>query len=173
MSSWQNICYPNTIFVILNLIQDLTRFFFKLCLISFFLFLLCFYFFHKNYYYFSKGRETARSPKPAVSLPLTPSLFGHGLRRCLKNLADSEVNSHYNKILVILNLIQDLTHFFSNIVWFLFFYSFFVFIFFIKIIITSSLLPSSTRICSRLTPFALFSWGALAANKSAWQYFLI
>ena len=70
--------------------------------------------FHKNYYYFSKGRETARSPKPAVSLPLNPSLVGHGLRRCLKNLADSEVNSHYNKILVILNLIQDLTFIFSK-----------------------------------------------------------
>ena len=74
---------------------------FKHCLIFFFITYL-FLFFHKNYYHFSKGRETARSPKPAVSLPLNPSLFGHGLRRCLKNLADSEVNSHYNKIFVIL-----------------------------------------------------------------------
>jgi hypothetical protein len=61
-------------------------------IISFFipsLFLL----FYKNYYYFSKGRETAQSPKPAVSLPLNPSLFGHGLGRCPKNLIASEVNT--------------------------------------------------------------------------------
>ena len=57
----------------------------------FFLSLLYFYFFHKNYYYFTKGKEPARSPKPAVSLPLNPSLLGHGLRRCLKNLPASEI----------------------------------------------------------------------------------
>ena len=38
----------------------------------------------------SKGRETARSPKPSVSLPLNPSLFGHGLGLCPKNLHASK-----------------------------------------------------------------------------------
>ena len=56
-----------------------------------FLFLLYFYFFHKNYYHITKGKEPAQSPKPAVSLPLNPSLLVHGLRRCLKNLPASEI----------------------------------------------------------------------------------
>ena len=59
----------------------------------FFLFLLCFYFFHKNYYYFTKGKEPARSPKPAVSLPLNPFLLGHGSGLRPKNLPASEVSS--------------------------------------------------------------------------------
>ena len=66
-------------------------FFFKKDFDSFFLSLLYFYFFHKNYYHFTKGKEPAQSPKPAVSLPLNPSLLGHGLRRCLKNLPTSEI----------------------------------------------------------------------------------
>ena len=49
-----------------------------------------FLFFYKNYYHFTKGKEPARSPKPAVSFPLNPFLLGHGLRRCLKNLPTSE-----------------------------------------------------------------------------------
>ena len=57
----------------------------------FFLSLLYFYFFHKNYYHFTKGKEPARSPKPAVSLPLTPSLLGHGSGLCPKNLPTSEI----------------------------------------------------------------------------------
>ena len=60
---------------------------------DFFLSLLCFYFFIKIITTSSKGRETARSPKPAVSLPLNPSLFGHGLGLCPKNPLISEVSS--------------------------------------------------------------------------------
>ena len=55
-----------------------------------FLSLLCFYFFIKIITTSSKGRETARSPKPAVSLPLNPSLIGHGLGLCPKNLHASK-----------------------------------------------------------------------------------
>ena len=105
--------------VILNLIQDLTFIFSND--VWFFYHFFVFILFIKIITTSSKGKETARSPKPAVSLPLNPSLFGHGLRRCLKNLLTLEVNSHYNKILVILthilsssvilNLIQDLTFF--------------------------------------------------------------
>ena len=56
-----------------------------------FLSLLYFYFFHKNYYHFTKGKKPARSPKPAVSFPLNPFLFGHGLGLCPKNLPASEI----------------------------------------------------------------------------------
>ena len=107
-------------------------FFFKKDFDSFFLSLLYFYFFHKNYYHFTKGKEPAQSPKPAVSLPLNPSLLGHGLRRCLKNLPTSEIEVSsvsceqirvalfFFKIVfdsflphhVILNSIQDLTFIF-------------------------------------------------------------
>ena len=67
-------------------------YFFKNCFWFFFFFISSlFLFFYKNYYYFTKGKEPARSPKPAVSLPLNPSLLGHGLRRCLKNLPTSEI----------------------------------------------------------------------------------
>ena len=104
--------------VILNLIQDLFLFFqkvfdslfyhttsswtwFRISLLFFsksfwffsFLFLLYFYFFHKNYYHITKGKEPARSPKPAVSLPLNPSLLGHGSGLRPKNLPPSEVSS--------------------------------------------------------------------------------
>ena len=49
----------------------------------------------------SKGKETARSPKPAVSLPLNPSFFGHGLGLCPKNPLISEVSSvSYEQICV-------------------------------------------------------------------------
>ena len=50
-----------------------------------------FLFFHKNYYYFTKGKEPARSPKPAVSFPLNPFLFGHGLGHRPKNPPASEI----------------------------------------------------------------------------------
>ena len=80
-------------------------FFFKRCLIFFsvgiffskgvlillFFNFSFFLFFLQNYYHFTKGKETARSPKPAVSFPLTTFLFGHGLGRCPKNLATLEV----------------------------------------------------------------------------------
>ena len=59
----------------------------------------------------SKGRETARSPKPAVSLPLNPSFFGHGLGRCPKNLLTSEIEVRsvsYEQIRVAFLLIQRL-----------------------------------------------------------------
>ena len=35
--------------------------------------------------------EPAQSPKPAVSLPLNPSLLGHGSGLCPKNLPASEI----------------------------------------------------------------------------------
>ena len=57
------------------------------------LILLFFYFFYKNYYHFTKGKEPARSPKHAVSFPLNPFLFGHGLGLCPKNLVLLEVSS--------------------------------------------------------------------------------
>ena len=153
--------------VILNLIQDLT--FFSNYVWFFFipsLFLL----FYKNYYYFSKGRETAQSPKPAVSLPLNPSLFGHGLGRCPKNLTSSEMNSHYNKILVILTqylsswqnmrhpeldsgshsfFFQTLFDFFSFLLFLLCFY------FFIKIIITSHRKGDYLRVRSPIVPLPI------------------
>ena len=52
-----------------------------------------FLFFLQNYYHFTKGKEPARSPKPAVSFPLNPFLFGHGLGLCPKNLLALEVSS--------------------------------------------------------------------------------
>ena len=68
-----------------------------------FLFLLYFYFFHKNYYYFTKGKEPAQSPKPAVSFPLNPFLFGHGLGHRPKNPPTSKVSSvSYEQIRVAL-----------------------------------------------------------------------
>ena len=99
-----------------------------------FLFLLYFYFFHKNYYHITKGKEPAQSPKPAVSLPLNPSLLGHGSGLRPKNLPTSEVSSvSYKQIrveifflnnvwfflshCVILNSIRDLIFIFSK--WFL------------------------------------------------------
>ena len=44
-----------------------------------------FLFFLKNYYHSTKGMEPARSPKPAVSLPLNPSFLEHGSGLCPKN----------------------------------------------------------------------------------------
>ena len=76
--------------VILNLIQDLI-FFSKSFWFFFFLFLPYFYFFIKIITTSSKGKEPARSPKPAVSLPLNPSLLGHGSGLCPKNLPTSEI----------------------------------------------------------------------------------
>ena len=75
----------------------------------FFLSLLCFYFFIKIITTSSKERETARSPKPAVSLPLNPSFFGHGLGRRPKNPLISEVSSVS---------CEQICVFFSNDVWF-------------------------------------------------------
>ena len=49
-----------------------------------------FLFFLKNYYHFTKGMEPAQSPKPAVSFPLNPFLFGHGLGCYPKNPPTSE-----------------------------------------------------------------------------------
>ena len=93
----------------------------------FFLSLLCFYFFIKIITTSSKERETARSPKPAVSLPLNPSFFGHGLGRRPKNPLISEVSSvSCEQIWVFFQTMFD------------FFYHFFVFTFFIKIVTTSS-----------------------------------
>ena len=90
-----------TYHVILNLIQDLTFIFFKKDFDSFFLSLLYFYFFHKNYYHFTKGKEPARSPKPAVSFPLNPFLIGHGLGVYPKNPPTSKVSSvSYEQICV-------------------------------------------------------------------------
>ena len=87
-------------------------YFFKKFLIFLFITSL-FLFFHKNYYHFTKGKEPARSPKPAVSLPLNPSLLGHGLRRCLKNLPTSEVSSvSYEQICVALFFFKIVFDFF-------------------------------------------------------------
>ena len=97
----------------------------------------------------SKGKEPARSPKPAVSLPLNPSLLGHGLRRCLKNLPTSKVSSvSYEQIRVALFFFQTMfdffyhtrhpeidsgSHFiFSKIFWFFFFFISSLFLFFYK-----------------------------------------
>ena len=82
----------------------------------FFLFLLCFYFFHKNYYHITKGKEPAQSPKPAVSLPLNPSLLGHGSGLRPKNLPASEVSSvSYEQIRVALFFFQTMFDFFYHI----------------------------------------------------------
>ena len=83
-----------------RMIQDLTFIFSKGVLNLFYHFFV-FTFFIKIITTSSKGRETARSPKPAVSLPLNPSLFGHGLRLCPKNPIISEVSSvSYEQICV-------------------------------------------------------------------------
>ena len=70
----------------------------------FFVFFKLFFFsifFYKNYYHFTKGKEPARSPKPAVSFPLNPFHLGHGLGLCPKNLATLEVSSvSYEQICV-------------------------------------------------------------------------
>ena len=76
--------------VILNSFQDLTFIFSKWFLILFFLISSLFLFFYKNYYHFTKGKEPARSPKPAVSFPLNPFLLGHGLGCYPKNPPTSE-----------------------------------------------------------------------------------
>ena len=114
-----------------------------------------FLFFHKNYYHFTKGKEPARSPKPAVSFPLNPFLLGHGLRRCLKNLPTSEKKLEvrsvsyeqirvaiffFQKVFdsfllshhVILNSFQDLTFIFSKWFLILFFLISSLFLFFYK-----------------------------------------
>ena len=68
--------------------------FFQNALIHFFFFITSlFLLFHKNYYHFTKGKEPARSPKPAVSFPLNPFLFGHGLGFYPKNPLALEVSS--------------------------------------------------------------------------------
>ena len=78
----------------------------------FFLSLLCFYFFIKIITTSSKGKEPARSPKPAVSFPLNPFLLGHGSGLRPKNLPPSEVSSvSYEQIRVAL-------FFFQNSFWF-------------------------------------------------------
>jgi hypothetical protein len=79
--------------VILNLIQDLILFFSK-CFDSFLFFISSlFLLFHKNYYHFTKGKEPARSPKPAVSFPLNLFHLGHGLGFYPKNPPTSKVSS--------------------------------------------------------------------------------
>ena len=93
--------------VILNLIQDLTFIFSND--VWFFYHFFVFILFIKIITTSSKGKETARSPKPAVSLPLNPSLFGHGLGLCPKNPLISEVSSvSYEQICVAFLLIQRL-----------------------------------------------------------------
>ena len=75
------------------ILSFLFNFFSKRIFDSFFFISSLFLFFHKNYYHFTKGKEPAQSPKPAVSLPLNPSLLGHGSGLRPKNLPTSEVSS--------------------------------------------------------------------------------
>ena len=71
--------------VIPNWFRDLTRFFSKSFWLFFFFITSLFLLFHKNYYHFTKGKEPARSPKPAVSFPLNPFHLGHGFGFYPKN----------------------------------------------------------------------------------------
>ena len=75
--------------VIPNSFRDLTFIFSKGVLNLFYHFFV-FILFIKIITTSSKGKEPARSPKPAVSLPLNPSLIGHGLGLCPKNLHASK-----------------------------------------------------------------------------------
>ena len=71
-------------------ITSLFLFFSKGILIFLFFNFSLFLFFLQNYYHFTKGKEPARSPKPAVSFPLNPFLLGHGLGFYPKNPPTSE-----------------------------------------------------------------------------------
>ena len=134
------------------------RFFVRTCFeewfrisLLFFLSLLCFYFFIKIITTSSKGRETARSPKPAVSLPLNPSLFGHGLGLCPKNphaskwaaLAANKSVCFFKRCLIFFitlchpELVSG-SHFYFFKRGFKSFLSLLCFYFFIKIVTTSS-----------------------------------
>ena len=72
-----------------RMFRDLT-FIFSKGVLNLFYYFFVFTFFIKIITTSSKGRETARSPKPAVSLPLNPTLLGHGLGLCPKNLHASK-----------------------------------------------------------------------------------
>ena len=88
-------------------------YFFKNCFWFFFFITSLFLFFHKNYYHFTKGKEPAQSPKPAVSLPLNPSLLGHGSGLRPKNLPASEIevsSVSYEQIRVALFFFITLCH---------------------------------------------------------------
>ena len=62
--------------------------------------------------------EPARSPKPAVSLPLTPSLLGHGSGLRPKNLPASEIevsSVSYEQICVALFFFKQCLAFFITL----------------------------------------------------------
>ena len=108
-----------------------SHFIFKKFLILFlFITSLFLFFFIKIITTSSKGKEPAQSPKPAVSLPLNPSLLGHGSGLRPKNLPTSKVSS------VSCEQIRVELFFFKIFFGFSFITSLFLF-FFIKIIITS------------------------------------
>jgi hypothetical protein len=75
-----------------NIISQ-ARVFFQTMFDFFFFITSLWLFFYKNYYHFTKGKEPARSPKPAVSFPLNLFLLGHGLGRYPKNPPTSKVSS--------------------------------------------------------------------------------